>query len=284
MARVILLMALVSWPAVLMAQPGSAQSPGAPGAKPTVFDAPVTTERIRLGTPRGEPAGKRELACFHFAELRVKQLDLGEVGAAQLSILPYKPGAKRVVCQKKSAPGEIVIPADTWSGYFAGAKAGYVFFEAEDGTNGGLGFAVFDGRTGAKLFSDLAVGDIRSAEPIEGGIKLSYRRALVGDCSIPVGGTSCWSEIVQHMPGVKAEPMPDCAAGYLKAKSDMARGRCEAQRDKSETCFQNEMKLLDEQKWDTAPSVIGYDVEALIKHTEQSVTATGDQLSCWPSD
>ncbi len=86
------------------------------------------------------------------------------------------------------------------------------------------------------------------------------------------------------MPGVKPEPVPDCAAGYLKAKTEMARARCEAQQDKSETCFQKEMKLLDEQQWDKSPSVIGYDVEAQIKQSQHSVTATGDQLSCWPAD
>jgi hypothetical protein len=108
MGRFILLVALLCWPAVLTAQTDGV--PVSPSATATVFDAPLTTERIRLAATRGEPAAKRELTCFHFAELRVKQLDLGEVGAAQLAILPYKPGAKRAVCQKKSAPGEIVIP------------------------------------------------------------------------------------------------------------------------------------------------------------------------------
>jgi hypothetical protein len=102
------LVALLCWPAVLTAQTGGV--PVSPSATATVFDAPSATERIKLGAVRGEPAAKRELTCFHFAELRVKQLDLGEVGAAQLAILPNKPGAKRAVCQKKSAPGEIVIP------------------------------------------------------------------------------------------------------------------------------------------------------------------------------
>jgi hypothetical protein len=108
MGRFILLVALLCWPAVLTAQTGGV--PVSPSATATVFDAPSATERIRLAAIRGEPAAKRELTCFHFAELRVKQLELGEVGAAQLAILPYKPGAKRAVCQKKSAPGEIVIP------------------------------------------------------------------------------------------------------------------------------------------------------------------------------
>lgn len=282
MGRFILLTALLCWPAVLTAQTGG--GPAVSSATATVFDAPLATERIKLGRVRGEPAAKRELTCFHFAELRVKQFDLGEVGAAQLAILAYKPGAKRAVCQQKTAPGEIVIPADSWSGYFKGAKSGYVFFDADDGTNGGLGFAVFDGRTGARLFTDLAVGEIASTEPIEGGIKLGYKRAFSGGCSIPAAGTSCWSEIVQQMPGVKPEPVPDCAAGYLKAKSEMARGRCEAQQDKGETCFGKEMKLLDEQQWDKSPSVIGYDVEAQIKGSQNSVAAIGDQLSCWPAD
>jgi hypothetical protein len=281
MRRLLLLATLLAAPPVLAAEPGPGQTPVSP---PTIFDAPLKTERITLPKTRGEPADKRELTCFRFAELRVKQLDLGEVGAAQLAILPQKAGAKPTPCQRQTAAGEIVIPAKAWSGYFKGVKSNYVFFDAEDGTNGGLGFAVFDGRTGTKLFEDLAVGEIGTAEPSEDGIKLRYKRAFSGTCSIPAAGVGCWAEILQKMPGVKAEPIPDCAAGYLKAKSEMARGRCEAQNEKGETCLQKEMKLLDEQKWDTSPSVIGYDVEARIKASQPSVTATGGELSCWPAD
>jgi hypothetical protein len=285
MGRWFLLLALLSLPGVPAAQ--TIQTDGSQATLSTmskVFDTPVSTERIVFKVRRGEPIAKRELTCFHFAELRVRQLDLGEVGAAELAILPYGANAKRVACRQKRETAEIIISGSKWSGYFKGAKAGFAFFDAEDGTNGGLGFAVFDGRTGAKLFEDLAAGEIRAADPIEDGIRLRYTRAFVGKCSVPVEGSGCWSEIVKQMPGVSAERIPDCAAGYLNAKSEMAHDRCEAHRDQSEACLQSQMKLLDEQQWDKSPSVLGYEVEALITRSRQSVAAVGGQLSCWPAD
>ncbi|HEV2301523.1 MAG TPA: hypothetical protein VGR91_08135 [Stellaceae bacterium] len=213
----------------------------------------------------------------------MKELDLGEV-AAELTILPLPPDGKHPPCRRRTAPGEIVIPAKEWSGYFRGVKSGYVFFDAEDGSNGGLGFAVFDGRTGRKLFEDVAVGGLRGAERAGPAIRLRYRRALVGACSIPHDGAKCWAATAAQMPGVKAAPPPDCGAGYLKAKSAMARGRCEARQGAGPDCIAAEMKRLDEQHWNEAPSVVAYGVEAEIGRSEQRVRALGGALSCWPAD
>jgi len=286
-------------PMLLVAENGRGQNRGilaaALAASPpsqTVFDQPLSVERIKRKPKKAAPGDKYELSCFHFPGLRVKQLDLGEIGAAELAILPEEARGKRIGCQERKASGEIVIPAKAWSGYFKGAKAGYVLFDAEDGTNGGLGFAVFDGRDGKKLFEDLAVGEFRSAETIESGLRLRYRRASAGSCSVVTEGPKCWSKLVEQMPGVAAEPMPgvaaepmpECAKGYLEAKREMASGRCEAQRDNSETCGQREMQILDQQHWDQAPSVIAYDVEAEIGRSRQTVRAVGGELSCWPSD
>jgi hypothetical protein len=251
---------------------------------PSVFDKPLATVHVKTPIKHPEPGQKHELSCFYYRGVRVKQLDLGEIGAAVLAILPLQPGAARVACREPSAPGEIVISDKEWSGYFNGVKGDWVFFDAEDGTNGGLGFAVFDGRTGKKAFEDLAVGGIRAAEPTSSGLRLRYRRAFAGSCSVLTGGSECWSQIVVKLPGVPARPAPDCAAGYLKAKTAMARGRCEAQRDKSPACFDKEMRILDQQRWDDAPSVIGYDVAVELGPAPAVATSAGGALSCWPSD
>jgi hypothetical protein len=44
------------------------------------------------------------------------------------------------------------------------------------------------------------------------------------------------------------------------------------------------MAELDQQRWDEAPWVLAYDVEAEIAYARQTVTAVGGALSCWPSD
>lgn len=254
-------------------------------AAPTLaagFDKPLSTERIPIASG-GASGGKAALSCFYFRGLRVKQLDLGEVGAAELAILPLAGGAKPP-CRRSASPGEIVIPSKEWSGYFKGVRSGYVFFDAEDGTNGGLGFAVFDGRTGKKLFEDLAVGALRTAKTSAGAIRVRYRRVFAGSCSVPQAGAKCWAEMAAGMPGVRTAPPPDCRAGYAKAKAAMAKGRCEARQKPSPGCFAAEMKRLDEQRWNEAPSVVAYDVEAEIGRSRQSMRALGGVLSCWPAD
>jgi hypothetical protein len=279
--RTLILLAVLS---LLPAAPVAAADRKPASSPAGVFDRPLRTERVALGGGEAGQARKPRLTCYYFPAVRVKEVDLGEVGAAELAILPLRPGMKRIACQRRTAPGEVVIRSDQWSGYFKGVKSGYVFFDAEDGTNGGLGFAVFDGRTGRKLFEDLAVGEIRAAEASGAGIRLRYRRAGVGPCSVPGDGMKCWARIAEQMPGIKDAPAPDCAAGYQKAKLDMARGRCEAQGGKGEDCLQAEMKRLDEQHWNETPSVVAYDVEAQIDPGRQSLRATGGALSCWPAD
>ena len=247
------------------------------------FDKPLSMERIPIARVGGASTGKAALSCFYFRGLRVKQLDLGEVGAAELAILPLAGGTKPP-CRRSAAPGEIVIPSKEWSGYFKGVRSGFVFFDAEDGTNGGLGFAVFDGRTGKKLFEDLAVGALRTAKTAAGAIRVRYRRAVAGPCSVPHAGAKCWAAMAARMPGVRTVPAPDCKGGYAKAKSAMAKGRCEAQRNTSPGCFAVEMKRLDAQRWNEAPSVVAYEVEAVIGRSRQSVRALAGVLSCWPAD
>lgn len=249
-----------------------------------MFDRPLAVKRVTLPKAGTDAPDKNELTCFYFQDLRVKQLDQGEVGAAELAILPLA-AASQPACERAPATGEIVIPGKDWSGYFKGVRGGFVLFDADDGTNGGLGFAVFDGRSGKKLFDDLAVGDMRAAEPATDGITLRYRRAAVASCSLVTGGAACWEKTVAALPELKEAAEPDCAAGYHAAKTAMAQARCEAHSEKGEACFAREMQLLDTQRWDAAPSVIGYDAEARITRTAaRTVVRLGRELSCWPAD
>ena len=264
--------------------PAAGLAADAAASSQSIFDAPAAVKKLKLPRTRADPSDRNELACFTYNEMRVRQLDLGEVGATVLAILPLKPGAKAPACQKTKAPGEIVIDGKGWGGYFKGVKGRYVPFDADDGTNGGLGFAVFDGHDGRKLFDDLAVGDLHSAEAGADGLRLRYRRAVAGPCSMIGGGADCWTKIAEAVPDLKDQPAPDCAAGYRKAKAQMARGRCDAQSDKSDGCFDKEMKGLDDQHWDDAPSVIAYDVESLVGGAMPVIKRTGGELSCWPSD
>jgi hypothetical protein len=92
-----------------------------------------------------------------------------------------------------------------WSGYFTGlAKGDLVFFEASDGEDGGMPFAVYDSKTQKKIFEDNAYyvwmwnkklrprpspfNDIRVRATNDGNVVLTYLRVLGTECDIPNKG------------------------------------------------------------------------------------------------
>ena len=154
--------------------------------------------------------------------------------------------------------------------------------------NGGMGFAVFRiDDTTRLLFQDLATLDhdrIRlRAVSVEGDrLRLHYTRLYAAPCSVQTDGAACWARIVAetHVPPT---PAPDCAAGYLRAKRDLAAGRCEAQSHRGDAaCLSKELQGMAD--WDTAPSVIGYDVDVVLQPSGPQMDATGAAASCWPAD
>ena len=252
------------------------------------FDRPLQTRRVTLGPSPTAPGQQSVVRCYTYAGFMVKEIDTAEVGDDQISVLPLKSQAERPACQAANAPGEKIVPNDTWSGYFLGARAGYLFLSAADGVNGGMGFAVFrTDDTTRLLFQDLTTMDhgriqLRAVS-IEGDrLRLHYTRLYGAPCSVQTGGATCWARIVADI-HVPPTPAPDCAAGYLRAKRELAAGRCEAQSRRGDAaCLRNEMQGVAD--WDTAPSVIGYAVDVVLQPSGPQVTATGAASSCWPAD
>src|SRR5262245_23238345 len=109
-------------------------APAAWAAKPadSAFDPPLKTQKLTL--PANEVGYKPKLTCRYYARFMVKEVDEGEVGAAQLSIVPIA-AASKPACQRKNVAGEKVVNPKDWSGYFKGVKGDYVFFDADDGVN-----------------------------------------------------------------------------------------------------------------------------------------------------
>jgi hypothetical protein len=178
---------------------------------------------------------------------------------------------------------EYVIPADTWSGYFRGVKADYAFFDAPDGTNGGLGFMalrLFDRKA---VLEDVAQHGIKSIDYEEGVLKLRYQRVFAGTCSIRTGGDSCRDALVRDT-GVSAGSLSICSQGYQAAREAMAKGRCAAQSNHQRDCFLQELDRLGEQKWNEAPTVIVYEAEATLKDGTLVITPRSGALACHPSD
>ena len=72
-----------------------------------------------------------------------------------MSIVP----SAQAACTRRHREDERVLIYPEWSGYFQGVKATVAFFDVPDGIDGGLPFAVFDVRTGRKLFEDSSLLD-----------------------------------------------------------------------------------------------------------------------------
>lgn len=256
----------------------AAQAAGAPAAG---FDKPDKLVHLPLGG--GSKDAKLGTFCAYFSHFMVKEVQAGEEGAELLAIQPIATPGKLPPCQRKLQPGETAIPADQWDGSFKGLKGDYVVFDASDGVNGGLGFAVFSASTGKKLFEDVAVGSMTAAALDTGALKLAYTRAFAGKCSVIAEGAGCWTSIAEAA-GLKDAAAPDCAAGYKAGKLDLAKGRCQAQRHAGPKCLETELKGVEDQHFDQAPSVVEYQVETVIDATHQAVQAKPGPLVCHASD
>jgi hypothetical protein len=261
---------------------GALLAPGTVAAKSanSVFDPPLDAQKRAL--PAAKNAAKATLTCSYYPHFMVKQIDEGEVGAAQLSIVPGE-AAHKPACQRANLPAEKVIDVKDWSGYFKGVKGDYVFFDAGDGVNGASGFAVFAAADAKKLMEDSALGDLQGAALDGATLTLHYKRSFSADCSAPHDGAGCWTKIAAAT-GLDAHAQPDCAAGYLKAKNELAKGRCEAQGKSNAACLVAALKEIDAQRWDEAPSVVVYDAETVLQPGQSATKPLGGDLACHSSD
>jgi hypothetical protein len=215
------------------------------------YDAPLKTRHVELKADPQNPQVKRQITCFYYRSVVIMQVDYGEVGAERLALLPVISG-NATPCRIDMEPYEYDIPSDRWSGYFRGAKADYAFFEAPDGTNGGLGFMVLRVYDRKQLFDDTAQHGVRSIDVLDGGIKIRYQRVYTGGCSVITAGTTCRDALIQET-GVSASSLSGCETGY-------------------------------ERKWSQAPTVIVYEVEVILGAAAPVITRRSDALACHPSD
>lgn len=244
------------------------------------FDEPVFKKTVDLGPARYSPGAHAKVTCYFFHAFMIKEIDLGEKGAERLAIVP---GAKNKMhtCSRMREDGEKDINPDDWTGYFKGVRGSLVFFDADDGVNGGMGFAVFDAKTGKKLWDDVALGDLEIDGNADKEVFLRYTRVVDGGCIIPKEQSACWEKIKSKFSLGDANA-PDCKAGYEKSALDMAKGRCQAQSNDSETCLDKEL-LLARQQANESPSVVSYAVKVSLT-AQPAVEPTGGEVRCWPAD
>lgn len=224
------------------------------------YDPPKSVVRTPLPRDPDNPSARPKVSCFRYPGFTVSEVDLGEIGAETLAINPGPPAGGRR-CGREAAPGERVIPGAAWTGYFAGAKGPYAVFEAEDGWQGGMGFAVFDARSGGKLFDDAYRGGFEALRADRTGLTLTYRRVFAAKCSLKADPGGCWRAI-RGETGL-AGSAPDCAAAYRRETRRTPKFAAQVRAD---------------------PSVIEYEAVARLEGGRARISPRGAALACRPSE
>ncbi len=246
------------------------------------FDSPLKVRTVKVAPDPQNPGARRQVSCFYYRSIVIKEIDLGEVGANRLGLLPVL-SRTGTLCQAERDANEYDLPPETWTGYFKGVKFDYAFFDAADGINGGRGFMVYRIYDRKPLFEDVAERGLRSVDLEQGALKLRYRRVFAGKCSILAAGEACRDAFVRDT-GVNPDSLSICNAGYRAAKLSMATSRCAVPAGRRGACISNELARSDEQRWNQSPTVIAYDVETVLQGESAVITPRSDALACRPSD
>lgn len=221
----------------------------------TVFDKPIKKQIIPLPNPNN-PDRIAKVSCFYYPQFMVKEVDMGEKGAAKLSITPLS-ASKALDCKENNLE-EIEIK--DWFGYFSGVKGGYVFFDSDDGYDGGVPFAVFSGKDGRKLFddsSDNGAKALRHTTVSKNGLTFRYHRVFVTSCSLYRNNT-CW-DLIKKETGITGSA-PNCDKAYELEKEKMP----------------EYAKEIEEYK-----SVIGYEAKITYKDGNLNISSVPGKVSCW---
>jgi hypothetical protein len=224
------------------------------------FDKPLKKTVVDLGPSPFYMTSqhvRKKLTCYYYSTFTVKEYDEGEKGAEWLSIVP----SAQAACTRAHRKDEKVYIYPEWSGYFRGVKGAVAFFDAPDGTDGGLPFAVFDVRTGRKLFEDSSLLDyyqktlhIKNAFRITNGAdqipQLTYLRVVRAGCDLRTEQADCWNKVRAKF-GITQTDIPVCSR-YEQA----------------------------ERSWESA---VVYPVSVLLTDSPQ-IKAIDGPVFCWPTD
>ncbi|MFD2261323.1 hypothetical protein ACFSM5_00380 [Lacibacterium aquatile] len=236
-------------PAVLLmtAEPSLAQRKN----EQALFDAPQETLIVKLPASAQTQNLPASVTCVYYPGFLVKQVDIGEKGAESLAIVPV--AAQKPPCEL-SLPGEVHM--QDWRGYFLGVKGSFVFFDADDGFNGGVPFAVFpaQGATGGNKLIEDSRKSFEAVELEGTDLVLRYDRVLSLDCSLQMEKT-CWIK-AQAVTGLPEDRKPDCGDAYAKNAPDSP----------------------------DVPSVLSYPAELRLTASEWKISVRRGDVACYPAN
>jgi hypothetical protein len=254
-------------------------------AGPLVFtsgtEAPQKVERVDL-PPACAVCPPGRVTCSHYQGFMVREVDLGEMGAAALAIVPLPRKGPAPTCSRDRVPGELPVTggAENFFGYFEGARGRFAFFRSEErDEEGRWSFAAFDASTGRRVLLGSALGEVRvtGRGPRVG---LSFLQRSAAPCSPLVGGDACWQRIRAEL-GV-GDPLPDCAAAYRAANEEAARGACEGEAPAVARCVDQQLRLRPAYPA-LVPPALDHEVDYVDLSAAELRPATGARvLGCRP--
>jgi len=217
----------------------------ATAAGPLLFtsgvEPPQKSEQLTL-PPKCALCAPGKVTCTWYPSYMVKEIDLGEIGADVLSIVPRAPKGPAPACKTERGPNDLSVSggADPWVGYFEGARGRFAFFRSADARNGVLAFAVYDATDGRGVFKEEPIGPVK-VEADGAKIGLSFIRRTLAPCSPLAGGDACWTRIRTEL-GV-GDPPPDCATPYREANETAAKAACANTAAPAPRCVEQELRL-----------------------------------------
>ena len=252
------------------------------GAAP--FERALEVRHVTIGRAQTVPASNKEVRCFYFAPIMVKEIDEREMGDSQISYVPRSAGQASPACRRAALPGERVLPLKGATVYFLGFAAGTVFLTDADGSNGTIPFSAYDPATNRLRFEDaMKLGTKFTSIAADGEtLRLHYTRAVTGTCSVVADGDACWTTLARQT-SLPVAPAPACRAGYEQASRAFAKEACRLRPANRAACLSDELR--HRASWDKAPSVIGYGVDVAVPPAgEAAMTPANGPIACWPSD
>lgn len=199
------------------------------------FDVPLRKQVVDVGASENNPPGPQnfrvKLSCYFYPNFMVEEYNNEkEKGAEWVAIVPIENGAAPA-CARTHASGDRIFKWPEWSGYFKGVKGNLVFLNDPDGTDGGMGFTIFDFETGKMIFSDSAYDSsmwtrkvsispfnhLRFSGVQDSDLTMTYLRVVEAGCDLHLERTACWDQVRKKLE-LKGARMPVCT-GYAKISS-----------------------------------------------------------------
>lgn len=224
-----------------------------------VLDEPLGVEVVDRGTVE---APLPQITCTTFRDFTLIEADTDSPAPEAASIVPAASLARTKGCAEAANGAAGARMLDTGGTRFVGRKGAFLFFE-EASTNGSVPFFVIDAASGRNLFDDTtAEGEVDELSlGGDGVLRMRFRRAVDGNCSIPQEGTACWTQITQDSavpPSIRALPAP------------------------VETCRRNAQATAIEGA-EESPSIVSFAVAVEFKAKTLAAVAAGGPIECWPT-